>query len=142
MATYRNQIVSTRSVDEVFAYISDFSNTQQWDPGVAKAVRHGSVPVKLGDTFDLDIKVGKKITPMTYEIVELSAPDRIVLHSETKQLVSHDTVTVRTTPAGTVLDYTAELDLKGPLKYLDPLLGMFFKRIGDKAVAGLRHQLN
>jgi hypothetical protein len=34
--------------------------------------------------------------------------------------------------------YDAELRMNGLLKVVDPLLGLMFKRIGDRAVAGLR----
>jgi hypothetical protein len=37
--------------------------------------------------------------------------------------------------------YQAELTLKGPLRALDPLLGLAFKRVGDRAATGLRGAL-
>ena len=34
MAYYRAQIDIRRPIEEVFAYLADFSNTEAWDPGV------------------------------------------------------------------------------------------------------------
>lgn len=141
MATYRTQVLTNKDVDEVFAYMADFSNAAAWDPGVRSASRSGSGDVELGETFDLEVVMGNRVTPMTYEVIELEPPRRIVLRSETPRLVSRDTLTIRSTPAGTVLDYLAELDLKGLMRLADPLLGLAFKRIGDKATAGLREHL-
>jgi hypothetical protein len=39
------------------------------------------------------------------------------------------------------VSYEAELTLKGPLRVLDPLLGLAFNRVGDRAAAGLRAKL-
>jgi hypothetical protein len=37
----------------------------------------------------------------------------------------------------TTVTYDARLTLNGPLALLDPLLGAAFRRIGDRATAGL-----
>ena len=42
---------------------------------------------------------------------------------------------------GTLVTYDADLALKGPLKLADPLLGLAFNRVGDRALAGLRKTL-
>ena len=38
--------------------------------------------------------------------------------------------------------YTADLHLKGVLGLADPLLSLVFNRLGDRAAAGLRRQLD
>ena len=37
MARYRAALDTPRERDDVFAYLSDFSTTQEWDPGVVEA---------------------------------------------------------------------------------------------------------
>lgn len=141
MANYRAQILTAKPADEVFAYVADFSNAAEWDPGVAAATRDGEGPVTVGETFALEVKVGKRTMRMDYEVTELQSPRTIVLRSETERLLSEDTITVRDTPAGTVLDYNADLTIKGPLGAFDVLLGLAFKRIGDRAADGLREHV-
>src|SRR5581483_8233534 len=46
MARYRAAIETPRERDDVFAYISDFSTTQEWDPGVVEAERLNDAPVR------------------------------------------------------------------------------------------------
>ncbi len=41
-----------------------------------------------------------------------------------------------------VVTYEADLSLKGVLRIGDPLLGLAFRRIGDRAAAGLRTALD
>jgi hypothetical protein len=40
-----------------------------------------------------------------------------------------------------IVTYDAELQLKSVLKVADPLLGLAFRRIGDRAAVGLRRVL-
>ena len=51
MAYYRAQLDVRRPIDEVFAYLADFSNTEEWDPGVISAKKRGEGPVAVGTEF-------------------------------------------------------------------------------------------
>jgi len=42
---------------------------------------------------------------------------------------------------GCVVTYDADLSLKGALKVANPVLGLMFGRIGDRAAGGLRRVL-
>ena len=58
-------------------------------------------------------------------------------------MVSLDTMTFSATQSGgTCVTYDATLTLNGPRSALDPLLGLAFGRIGDRAAAGLRAALS
>lgn len=59
----------------------------------------------------------------------------------TALLTSIDEVTVEPTEHGSRVTYDAELTLVRPLGLFDPLLGVAFKRIGDRGAAGLRRVL-
>ena len=39
MARYRAAVDTPREREDVFAYLSDFSTTEEWDPGVVQAER-------------------------------------------------------------------------------------------------------
>ena len=52
-----------------------------------------------------------------------------------------DQITVRPEGAGASVTYDADLQLRGALRVLDPLLGLAFKRLGDRARDGLRREL-
>ena len=42
---------------------------------------------------------------------------------------------------GTLISYEAKLTLRGPFTLADPLLALAFRRIGERALAGLRSTL-
>ena len=60
----------------VFAYLSDFTNTNEWDPGTVKTVRV-SGDGGVGTTYQNTSKFMGRETELTYEVVE-HQPDRRV----------------------------------------------------------------
>ena len=57
--------------------------------------------------------------------------------AENSLLTSEDTISVKPDGEGSIVTYDALLKLKGLLGVSDPLLGLAFNRIGDRAAAGL-----
>ena len=56
-----------RPLDEVFDYVADFDNIEDWDPGVEASKRQGDT-VGPGTKFDLEVRFGSGTAPMVYEI--------------------------------------------------------------------------
>jgi carbon monoxide dehydrogenase subunit G len=139
MARYVTTIESPRPQEDVFAYLSDFSTTREWDPGVVEAERLDEGPIVAGSRVRLVADFMGRKTPLVYEVTAIDPPHSVPLRGENATVVSLDTMTFEPTAAGgTRIVYDADLTLKGPLRLADPLLKLIFNRIGDKAAAGLR----
>jgi carbon monoxide dehydrogenase subunit G len=138
MARYNASVYSPRPPGEVFAYLSDFSTTAEWDPGVVEAERLGNMPVGEGSEFRVVATFLHRTTPLTYRIIEYDPPNAVTFRGENSTVVSLDRITFEPSDGGTRITYDADLALKGPFKVADPLLGLAFKRVGDRALAGLR----
>ena len=80
--------------------------------------------------------------PSTTRSSSTTATSVIVLRAENRSVRSVDTITFEDDDRGTVVVYDAELDAKGIGRLADPLLSMVFRRIGDRAAAGLRTRLS
>ena len=52
-----------------------------------------------------------------------------------------DTISVSTEGAGSIVTYEADLRLNGILRIGDPIMGVIFARMGDRARDGLRQKL-
>ena len=142
MARYRGTVISTRSAEDTFDYMADFANAAEWDPGTATAERLDTGPVGLGSVFRLGVRVGSRTTSLDYRIVTFERPHRVVLLGESGTIRSEDTVTVvHAADGGSILTYDADLTLKGGFALANPFLGLFFDRIGDKGVGGIRATL-
>lgn len=140
-----NRIERTVTVDRplprVFEYLSDFTNTNEWDPGTVRTVRTGG-DGGVGTTYHNTSKFAGRETELTY-VVEQHVPNEVyALRGENKTVVSTDTMTFREAPGGgTEVTYVAEFEFKGLVKYAAPLLTPAFKKLGDEAEKGIRDAL-
>jgi hypothetical protein len=141
MARYRASIETLWTPDEAFAYLSNFSTSAEWDPGVVEADRVGTAPVGEGTEFRLVAQFLGRKAPLSYRVVEFEPATAVTFLGENATVVSRDRITFETIPTGTRVSYDADLRLKGPLRLADPLLALAFNRVGDRALAGLREVL-
>jgi hypothetical protein len=142
MAHYAAALDTSRTRREVAAYLTDFSTTQEWDPGVVEAERLDQGPITVGSRFRLVARFLGRRAELTYAIVHHDPGEQVTLRGENATVVSLDTMRFSDSPSGgTRVSYEADLRLKGPLRALDPLLRLAFNRVGDRAAAGLRSEL-
>ena len=143
MARYTATVETMRARDDVAAYLSDFSTTPEWDPGIAEAQRLDDGPLGIGSRFRLVARFVGRRTELTYEIIRHEPGELVTLRGENTTVVSLDTMRFTDSPGGgTRVAYEADLTLKGPLRALDPLLRLAFNRVGDRAAAGLQTKLD
>jgi hypothetical protein len=141
MATYRTTIDSPRGAEEVFDYMADFSNVTEWDETAAEARQTAGSGPGTDARFHVLVRwLGREI-PLEYSTTDYARPRRVVLRAENSTTVSEDTITVEPAGTGSRMTYDARLTLKGPLRIVDPVFGLLFKRLGDRAAAGLRRTL-
>jgi hypothetical protein len=136
MARYVTSVATPLSPAEAFAYMSDVTRFLEWDPGIRRAVRVAGDGAGVGTAYDLTVEAGGTRV-MRYEVQEYEAPRRLRLLARTPFLTSEDEVRVEPEGHGSIVTYDATLTLHGPLGLFDPLLRLAFRRIGDRAAAGL-----
>jgi carbon monoxide dehydrogenase subunit G len=141
MAHYRASIDVPQPLDEAFAYLSDFSTTREWDPGVVEAERLNGGALGEGTEFRLLAEFLGRKSELTYRIVEYDPPHAVTFLGENATVISRDRITFESLAAATRVTYDAELTLKGALRIADPLLSLAFNRVGDRALGGLRRAL-
>ena len=139
MARYQTSFSSPTSTEAAFSYLSRFSSTAEWDPGVVEACDLTPDPVGVGSAFEVVSSFLGRPVPLRYEIIEFDAPRRVVLRAENLAVRSIDTVTCEPRADGsTVVSYDAVLEPRGAVRLMSPLLALLFRRIGDRAADGLR----
>jgi len=122
---------------EVFAYTADFSNIQDWDPGVMSSNKITDGPVGLGTRYELEVRFGSGTSPMIYEITVYEPDHRVVLAGSGEKLLATDEIRFATHDNMTVIDYTADLSFLNFFKYLGPLLRPRLEKVGEDALNGL-----
>jgi dehydrogenase/reductase SDR family member 12 len=142
MIRLRETIEVARPIDEVFAYVSNFGNAAQWDPGVAESVKAGSGPIGAGTVFELRVRFGPRSIPMAYAIREFDRPRRVLLEGKSDSVHALDDIGFVATPRGTRITYTADISLLGASRIVEPLLQGALDRVGKNAVRGLQNALS
>lgn len=126
--------------EEVFAYLQDFTTTEEWDPGTVSTTRlsgDGGVGTRYRNVSRF---LGRE-TELVYVVEEADSPRRLRLRGENKTVVSDDIMTLAPAGDGTELTYRAEFSFKGVARFVAPLLAPALKRLGDDAEEGLRRAL-
>lgn len=131
-----------RPIDEVFAYASDFANSQHWDPGVESAAKTSDGSIGVGTTYALSGHFGPGKIDMKYEITEFEPNRLVVLEGSGKGFTSRDEMLFEAVKGGTLINYTADITLTNALRFLGPLLNRSFERMGTKALDGLEKELS
>ena len=140
------EIVRTLTVhrppEEVFAYLLDFTHTEEWDPGTVRTTReHGEGGV--GTRYRNVSRFLGRETELTYLVEEVISPRRLRMRGENSTVVAHDTMTLAPAEAGgTRLTYRAEFSFKGLARLASPLLAPALARLGSQAEKGLRNALD
>ena len=124
----------------VFAYLSDFTNTDEWDPGTVKTVKV-SGDGGVGTQYHNTSKFMGRETELTYEVVDHQPNSLFALRGENSSLVAQDRMEIAPTGSGSRVTYTADFTFKGISKLVAPLLAPAFKKLGDDAEKGLREGL-
>ena len=138
----RKEIQVARPPAEAFAYVADFSNSAEWDPGIPEARKLTDGPVRQGSEFEVVALFRGKRQRFHYVVTAFDADRRIVLTGEGKKAGSVDEITFEPAGTGTRIVYVADIRLKGIARVAEPLLGPTMNRMGDDALAGLKSVLD
>ncbi len=136
---------TTTPVEKAYAYLSDFENTNEWDPGTVETTRtvgDGGIGTKYRNISQF---MGRK-TELEYTLKVRDEGSRLVLVGENKTVTATDTMTFEHTQQGTRVTYNAAFAFKGLFgrvaPVLSPVLGIAFKKLGDEAEQGLQKALD
>ena len=142
MARLHESLDTNLPANEAFAFIADFANASQWDPGVAWAQGLTSGPVGVGSAYRLGVRMGSRVTPMEYRITTFEPGRRVVLEGKGSGVEAIDDIRFSPTATGTRIDYSADIRLRGWLRLVAPFAGGAFAAIARNARAGMLKTLD
>ena len=141
MTKVSKSVFISKPAEEVFTYLADFSNTAEWDPGVAEARKTSEGPVGFRSTFDLVTLFRGRRVPVTYEVTVYEPSSRLVLVGRNKNFEGIDDIGLFPEGAGTRVTWNAEFQMNGVVRLLQPFLGGVFEKLSAEAMEGLEATL-
>jgi NAD(P)-dependent dehydrogenase (short-subunit alcohol dehydrogenase family) len=127
-----------RPLHEVFAYISEFSRIEEWDPAVARGVRITDGALGVGSQFRIDMKAGFSLR---YTVVEWEPDRRLLMTVDSKPFKAREEIFFNRTADGTRVRYVATFDFIEPLARLAKAFPGVMDRVGKSAMAGMKRAL-
>ncbi len=91
---------------EAFDFLADFTNIQAWDPTVLAARALTPGPLRRGMRFGLTMQFGLRCLPMTYHLVEMDPPHRLVFFGRGASYRALDVIDIEPFQMGFRLGYT------------------------------------
>ena len=79
MARYVATVPSSKPADETFAYLADFTSTQEWDPGVLRGKRLDDGEIGIGSRFEITVKSLGRESSLVYEVTAYDAAARRIV---------------------------------------------------------------
>lgn len=140
MIEMQRELTTESAAEAVFAYLADFTTTEQWDPGTVRTVRisgDGGVGTRYANTSQF----AGRTSDLIYEVVDLTPGEAIALRGQNASLVALDNITVTARPTGCLVTYRVRFAFQGWLRWVEPLLRPVVANLVDNGARGLRREL-
>ncbi|MET0930092.1 MAG: SRPBCC family protein [Aeromicrobium sp.] len=111
----------SRSIEDVFDYLSDFENTNEWDPGTIETRRTGG-DGGLGTTYANRSTFAGRETELTYETIGFDRPTFFSARGRNKTATATDSLTFTRDGDRTQIHYRADFQFHGFVKLVAPLV--------------------
>lgn len=140
MATIERTISVDVPLDKVWTFLSDFTTTEQWDPGTQRTTRvsgDGSV----GTVYENVSKIAGHSTTIEYTVTDYRPRELLRLQGKATGVVLRDTLTFAGDESRATVTYQAELEPQGIAKLAEPLARLGLAKLGNDAEKSLRDSL-
>ncbi len=129
-----------RPPDEVFDYLSDFTHSNEWDPGTVETRRtsgSGGLGTEYANTSEF---LGRTVA-LTYETTAHDRPHRVQFRGINASATATDTMTFTPASEGTEVHYRADFEFGLLVRLVAPAFRGRIERLADDTVAQIQRTL-
>lgn len=132
----------SRPITEVFAYLGDFTTTNEWDPGTRSTTRT-SGDGGLGTTYANTSEFMGRTVDLTYETVTYDEPNRVQFRGRNGRTTATDSMTLTSSPdGGTSIHYRADFEFPFPINLVAPfVVGRKLPALADETIEQMKRSL-
>lgn len=127
MITAEATVTIDRPIDAVYDFLADATNDPRWCPPVEDCRRIGS----SGDAtsrYEATVKPGPKRMTNTFEVSTRDRPQRIRWEGSNDMADFDGHYQLEATPHGTRVKMVSNLDVRGPMRLLTPVMSVMSRR--------------
>lgn len=136
--TLDETIVVQRPLREVFAYVSEFSRIEEWDPGVAEGHKLTDGSPGVGSEFRIEMKAGFSLH---YTVIEFEQDRRMLMSVDSRLFTAREEIRFSEEAGGTAVRYIASFNFPTPLAAANRIYPAAMDRVGKNTMAGLKRAL-
>jgi hypothetical protein len=141
MVHIAGEIVIHRPVDEVFDFVADERNEPRYNPRMVRAEQISPGPIGVGTRFEAETRTMGRSVAMTIEVTAYERPRRLANSTHLANMEIQGTLTFDPVPEGTRMRWSWELEPRGPLKLVTPLIARIGRRQEITIWTSLKHFL-
>ena len=141
MAHVEGEILITRPVEEVFDFVADERNEPRYNPRMLRAEKLTPGPIGVGTRFRAAMTTMRRPAGMTIEFTDYERPRllRSTTHLSTMEI--RGDLVFETAVNGTRMRWAWEIEPRGLLKLLDPVVAWIGRRQERAIWTSLKHLL-
>jgi carbon monoxide dehydrogenase subunit G len=141
MVSAQRTFTTSAPPDVVHAFLADFANAEEWDPGTVECTRvegDGGVGTRYRNVSSF---LGRRTT-VEYVTEELEPPTYVHFHGSNEQFTGHDRIRLETSGAGTRVRYDADLGFHGASRAVVPLVALYLPFLANRTARQMRERLD
>jgi len=143
MARIEGEIVIERPLEEVFDFVADERNEPRYNPRMLRAEKLSADPIGAGTRFRAEMRMRGRRQPveMRVEFTDYERPRRLASTTHLSTMEIRGSLTFEPVPEGTRMRWHWNLEPRGLLKLLGPLLARLGRRQEQEIWSGLKRLL-
>jgi hypothetical protein len=141
MVRIEGEIVIDRPVEEVFDVVADERNEPRFNPRMRLVEQISDGPIRVGTRFRAEtVSVGRPVE-MVIEYTGYERPRRLASMTHMSSMDIHYTLTFEPVPEGTRMRWSGDVEPRGILKVMSPVVARMGRRQEQAIWSALKHLL-
>src|SRR4051812_14183285 len=137
----RRTLTTSTTPDQVFAFLADFRNAEQWDPGTVSC-ELVSGDTSVGSVYrNVSSFLGRK-TEISYTTVEREEGRRVHFRGQNDMFTGNDRIAVSASGAGSEVTYDADFEFHGLAQVAIPVVAAYLPLLASKTMKQLGSTLD
>ena len=141
MVRIEGEIVINRPVEEVFDFVADERNEPRYNPEMHRAEQISDGPIGVGTRFRAETVSRDRTVEMVIEFTGYERPRRLEEIAHMSSMDLQGSLTFDPVPEGTRMRWSWDLEPRGILKLMSPLVARMGRRQEQRIWVGLKHLL-